>query len=207
MAVDATLDRDLAGRETMDRILEAAGLERCHHVIDYGGGRGGVWSHRFPRATVYDPSPAEWGPPRDGLTFTDTFEGIPSADGIILIGTQQLLSHAPTVEFLEFAREHLEPGGRLLVTVPSIWMVLEWLARGLRPAYEYPVWLWHLANSMRPGYTGAYCTRPRAFTRLAREHGLRHIASLSRDIDREYQRMVGCVNTGRWYYWPIFECQ
>lgn len=164
-----------------------------------------MWSHGFRTATVYDPFPDQWGPAREGLIFTNTLEDIAPADGIVLIGTQQLLSHQQTIEFFDFARQHLEPGGRVLATIPSIWMVLEWLARGLRPAYEYPIWLWHLGNSLRAGYTGAYCTRLRAFITLAREHGLRHIATLSRDIDREYQRMVGCVNTGRWYYWPVFE--
>lgn len=201
---DQTLQRDIAGREAIERILHAAALEGCEHVIDYGGGRG-VWSYGFQTATVYDPFPTEWGPPRQGVTFTDSLKGIASADGIIFIGTQQYLSHAQTVEFLDFAREHLEPGGRVLVTIPSVWMVIEWLLRRVRPWHEYPILFWHLANCLRPGYTGAYPTRWPVFVRLARKHGLTHTATLSRDIDREYQRMVGCVNTGRWYHWLVFE--
>jgi SAM-dependent methyltransferase len=205
MATDQIYERDFAGLETMQRILHAAGVDGAEHAIDYGGGRG-VWSYGFPTATVYDPFPDEWGPARPGVTFTDELDGIEPADAVLLIGVQQLLSHQETVDFLEFARGHLKPGGRVLVTVPAPWMIVEWLLRRVRAFREYPAWVWQLANCLRPGYAGAYCTRRRVFLRLAREHGLRHIATLSREIDDDYRRMAGAVNTGRWYHWLVFEC-
>lgn len=118
---------------------------------------------------------------------------------------QQLLSHGQTIEFLDFARDHLEPGGRILVSLPSVWMITGWLLRGARPVREYPVWLWHLVNTLRPRYAGSYATRRRVFLGLARQHGLLHTATLSRELDREYQQMASGFSAGRWYHWLVFE--
>lgn len=199
--MDITLQRDLAGRDTMQRILDAAGMTGCEHVIDYGGGRG-VWSQSFPRSTVYDPWPEEWGEPTERQRFTDDLESIDQADGILLVGTQQLLSHQETLAFLDFARQHIEPGGRVLVSLPSVRMVTEWLVRGVQP--RNPLWLAQPVLAMRPGWTGAYCTRLRAFTRHAERYGF-HVTVLPRSVDDDYKDMIGTVSTGRWYHWLVLE--
>lgn len=164
-----------------------------------------MWSRAFPRSTVYDPFPAEWGDPTDSQIFTDTLEGIDQADGILLIGCQQLLSHRETTAFFRFAAAQLEPGGRLLVTVPSFTMIVEWLVRRERAWREYPVWLYHLARGLQPGYAGSYPSRWQTIRRLGEQEGLSHVATLSRTIDREYERMIGGHSTRRWYHWLVFQ--
>lgn len=212
--------RGIEGRATMDKIMGAAGLLDCEHVIDYGGGRGS-WVWTMPKATVYDPISTELAPGREvaqanGLptTFTDDLGSIEPGDGMLLIAAQQYMNGKGMHDFLAFAHDHLVPGGRLLATGASPLLVLDWLVHGTRLKYDglahQAVWVAHAALGAvrRVGHRDGrsiYCIRPGELIRVAKAHGLRHERTLPRALDAEYWQMVGAERIPRHGYdWLVF---
>lgn len=206
---DATLERDLAGRETIQRLLDAARITG-ERVIDYGGGRG-VWSQGFPTSTVFEPYEEEWGPEQPDREYTASTEGIEPADAILLIAVQQYLSDQDLAAFFTFTREHLQPGGRLLATVASARLTAGWTFSRI----QYDGWkalAWWPAQTvwamLRPvGRLRGYALRRGAFVRLAEQHGLRLVNELPRELDQAYWQMCGAPVSGRGYHWLVLEVE
>lgn len=209
---DSVLERDIAGRETIRSILRVAGVDNYQQVIDYGGGRG-VWSRDFPQSVVYDPFPSEWGAPSETQRFTDRLDDLPTAECILLINTQRMLSDRETHEWLDFSFGHLEPGGQVLLTVPSPLLLAEWVLTGRRVKHDglrfQAVWagLAAFGAIRRIGRSDRhfYCVRKRAFVKAAELHGLQLVRVLPKSIDRRYWAMMDRPLRGRGYHWLVFE--
>lgn len=214
---DQLLARRITGETTIQRVLDAAGLTDCEHVIDYGGGRG-VWVWNARRATVYDPIAAELAPGRDQaehegrpIHFTDRLDNIDQADGMLLIAAQQYMTDEQLHDFFTFAAEHLVPGGRLLATVASPLLAVQFMTSRVR--YDgpraIPLWGAHatLGAVRRVGWPPGrgYCLRRREFVRIAEQHDLRYVADLGVGVDRDYWRMVGDPRRWRGYHWVVLE--
>ena len=222
MRDDPLLRRGVEDQPTMRKIMDAAGLLGCEHVIDYGGGRG-TWVWTMPKATVYDPFPDELAPGREfadaqglDITFTDDLSVIEPGDGMLLIAAQQYMNDRGLHDFFAFAHDHLVPGGRLLATVASPMLVVDWLVNRTRVPYDgwayQAVWVAHaaLGTVRRIGHRDnrrtVYCVRPKEFIRAAAEHGLRHRRTLPHALDSEYWAMVGERHIPRHgYAWLVFE--
>lgn len=218
LADDPLLARGIREQPAIRRILQTAGILDLEHVVDYGGGNGS-WTWPLKNAVVYDPDEKELAPGAAyakenalPVTYTKDRDTIGRADGILLIGVQQLLTDAELRDFFQWAHDHLDPGGRMLCTVSSPLMVLEWLLRMERrradgTVGQFVIWGPHAARGLyrRIGWDDdrTYCIRGATFLNAAEQHGFRLKEKLPHRVDTEYRRMVGARNRGKFFNWLV----
>jgi hypothetical protein len=212
------LSRDMEMQGAIGHIRSASGLDDCQRLVDYGGGLG-AWSWSHPNAVVYDIDAdvlriGEEFARTQGYTtrFVSDVNQVGSAEGMIVVGVQQLLSGRELHAMLSFAADHLEPEGLLLITVATPWMLFEWLIRLMRRydgrraqfAWAYRLLRGAALRRVGPGTPSFYCMRPSVLAAAAAEHGLVLERRLPSDCERMYLEAVGSDARLPWYAWLVF---
>ena len=228
-------ERYLCQRPEMRAILDAGGLSGLDRALDFGGHVGGwawVMAESCGHVTVLDVDEnvlrlgAEFARRNalDAIDFVeisaDALADLPPSDGILCVGTLQVMTHAEIRQFLEFARRSLRPGGRMLCNTASPRMLLDWTLRLRRVRVDG--WRgqlgWAYALVRRFAHTqvahdsrSTYCLRQGALTRTVEQHGFRlergprELRSLP--VFREWELSSGYTSPAvlSYYDWYVFE--
>jgi hypothetical protein len=215
------------GQAIIASMLAAVGLDRCEHVVDYGGRLGG-WVWALPRATVIEVDEEviaagrllaeERGYP---LAFVRPGERVEAFDGMLCLIVTQLMTGREIRRALSLA-QRLPPGGRALVTAARPALIAEWLLRLQRIRIDNAgaplwrrlatqrYWLRYLMRSAWRRRLGddeyPYCLRRSELTSLARDHGFLVTDVSSLPAARAWERLIEARQSWwRHYTWLVLE--
>lgn len=218
----------------MEQILWVSGFHGGRHVIDFGcfvGGWSWVLSRMCEAVTALDVDDTALAL---GKRFAqhhgfsnlemktiapDVLAALPPADGILCVGTFQVMPAADLYAFFSMVRRTLVPGGLLLCNSARMFLPLEWLltcervkVRGWREQLVWARAVLRALRSRRIQATGSYyCLRPFTLINLAHEHGLTltHSPAWYRGIEatRDLERSKSGKSRPlfRHYDWYLFE--
>ena len=228
-------ERYLRQRPEMRAILDAGGLKGLETVVDFGGHVGGwawVMAESCQHVTVLAvdqnilASGADFARDNglDAVDFveisTEALAAVPPLDGVLCVGTLQVMNHAEIRQFLQFAQGKLRPGGRLLCNTASPRMLLDWTLRLRRVRVDGWLgqlsWAYTLVRALGQRRVAhddrqTYCLRPAALIRTVEEHGFRLTRAprelRSLPVFREWELSSGYESPALlpYYDWYVFE--